>query len=326
MTARPLAATAALVLAGALAGCRPAAPPRPAPTAAAALAPGEGMLRVPGGRVWYRVVGTGRGTPVLAIHGGPGGTSCRLRNLARLAGDRPVIFYDQLGTGRSERPTDTTLWTLPRFVAEVDSIRAQLGLREVVLFGHSWGGTVAAEYALTRPAAGVRALVLAGPLLSTPRWLADADTLVATLPAAAREAIATADRTGRYDAPAFAAAVDSFNARYNQRDQTARYRECDGVTGSDAVYRYMWGPSEFRSTGTLRDYDRTARLGELRLPVLLVGGEHDEARPATLRAFQQRIPGAELVIVPGAAHRMLVDAPERSTDAVRDFLARRGVP
>jgi proline iminopeptidase len=88
----------------------------------------------------------------------------------------------------------------------------------------------------------------------------------------------------------------------------------------------MWGPSEFRSTGTLRAYDRTARLGELRLPVLLVGGEYDEARPSTLGDFQRRIPGAELVVVPGAAHRMLVDAPAPTLAAIRDFLGRRGIP
>jgi proline iminopeptidase len=193
-----------------------------------------------------------------------------------------VVVYDQLGTGRSERPADTTLWALPRFVAEIDSIRARLGLR--------------------------------------------ADTLVATLPKPARRAIAAADSTARYDAPEFVAAVDSFNARYNQRVQRARYPECEGVKGSDAVYRYMWGPSEFRSTGTLRAYDRTARLGELRLPVLLVGGEYDEARPSTLGDFQRRIPGAELVVVPGAAHRMLVDAPAPTLAAIRDFLGRRGIP
>jgi len=168
-------------------------------TPAIPLTQQEGMLPVPGGRVWYRLTGSGSGTPILAIHGGPDGTSCRLRELARLSADRAVIFYDQLGTGRSDRPADTTLWTLPRFVAEVDAILTHLRLADVILFGHSWGGTIATEYVLTHPAAGVRALILAGPLLSTPRWLADADALVATLPAPARRAIAAADRNGRYD-------------------------------------------------------------------------------------------------------------------------------
>jgi proline iminopeptidase len=236
-----------------------------------------------------------------------------------------VVFYDQLGTGRSERVADTTLWVLPRFVAEIDSIRSRLGLKEVVLAGFSWGSTVAAEYALTRPNSGVRAVVLGSPLLSTPRWIADADTLVATLPAPLRRTIAIADSTGRYDTPEYLAAVDSFYVRYLSRARTNDFPECAAVTGNDVVYNYMWGPSEFRSTGTLRDYDRSGRLGELRMPVLLITGEFDEARPSTVRDFQRMIPGAELVVVPGAAHALLVDAPALTMAAIRDFLARSGV-
>ena len=290
------------------------------------LPQGEGMLAVPGGRIWYQVVGDGPGTPILAIHGGPGGTSCRMRELSRLAGDRPVIFYDQLGTGRSERPADTTLWVLPRFVAEIDALRSRLGLEDVVLAGFSWGGTVAAEYALARPGTGIRAVILGSPLLSTPAWIADADTLVATLPAEVRRVIRTADSTGRYDTKEYAAAVDSFNVRYLRRTTTTAFPECASVEGNRAIYQYMWGPSEFRSTGTLRGYDRESRLAELQMPVLLIGGEFDEARPPTLRRFQQRIPGSEVVTVPGAAHALLADAPEPTTKAIREFLARRGIP
>ena len=296
----------------------------------ATLPEGDGMLPGPGGRIWYRVVGSGTGTPIIGIHGGPGGTSCRLRELGRLGAERPVIIYDQLGSGRSERRdavADTALWTLPRFVAEIDSIRARLGLREVILSGYSWGGSVALEYALTRPNSGVKALVLGSPLVGTRRWLADADTLVMALPEPQRRAIAIADSTGRYDAPEFKVANDTFTARHVQRPGpgSASFPECAGVKGNDAIYRYMWGPSEFRSTGTLRDYDRTTRLGELRLPVLFIAGEHDEARPSTMRELAARTPGAEVVIVPGVGHRLLADAPEATTAAIRDFLARHGV-
>lgn len=320
----PLSALA-LLAAGA---CAPVPATRPAPVAASPVATAptarrDTLIPVPGGRVFAQVLGTGTGVPIIAIHGGPGGTSCRMSPLGRLGDARRVVLYDQLGSGRSDRPTDTTLWRLPRFVQEIDSIRAHLGLREVILAGFSWGGTVALEYALERPNSGVRALVLGSPLLSTPRWMADADTLVAALPAVARDAILAADRTGDYDTPAFKAAMDSFAVRHLARRPATPAPECAGVTGNSAIYRYMWGPSEFRATGTLRTYDREARLGDLRLPVLLVTGEHDEARPPTLRRFQQRIAGAELVVIPGAGHGLLRDAPAETTDAIRDFLARR---
>lgn len=86
----------------------------------------EGMIDVPGGKVWYRRIGNGPGVPLLALHGGPGGVSCRFEVLAPLAKDRPIIFYDQLGSGRSEHPSDTTLWRLPRFVEELAAVRAFL--------------------------------------------------------------------------------------------------------------------------------------------------------------------------------------------------------
>jgi proline iminopeptidase len=286
----------------------------------ASLKPGDGMLDVPGGRIWYRVVGTGHGTPLLVIHGGPGGTSCRLREHGRLGDERPVIFYDQLGTGRSERSRDTTLWTLPHAVDEVDAIRRALGLREVHLLGQSWGSAVAAEYALTRPASGVRSLVLTGPFLSTPRWIADAKLLVAQLPDTVQRVIASADSTGAYDTPAYRAAMDSFAVRFGSR-RRVRYPECATVQGNDTIYRRMWGPSEFRATGTLRDYDRTARLGELRLPVLLVAGQFDEAREETVRGYAALIPGARVEIIPGAGHASVSDAPEVTTGVVRRFLA-----
>lgn len=296
---------------------------RAAPDSARApLVPGEGMLDVPGGRIWYRVVGTGSGTPLLTIHGGPGGRSCVLRELGALGDERPVIFYDQLGTGRSQRGDDTTHWNLPHFVDEVAAIRERLGLREVHLLGHSWGGTVAAEYVLTKGDSGVRSVTLAGPLLSTPEWLADARELVALMPDTLQRVIAGAEASRQYDTPAFTAANDSFLARYNSRhpERAGAYPECAGVQGNGAMYRHMWGASEFSATGTLRDYDRTARLGELRLPVLLMAGEFDEARPATMYDFQKRIPGARVAIIRGAAHRMMVDEPAATVDSLRAFL------
>ena len=74
------------------------------------LQPREGYVAVPGGRVWFKVVGTGPGTPLLLLHGGPGAPSYYLEPLSALGNERPVIFYGQLGCGRSDRPSNTNLW------------------------------------------------------------------------------------------------------------------------------------------------------------------------------------------------------------------------
>ena len=142
----------------------------------------EGHLTFRGHQVWFRVVGEGRGKPpLLLIHGGPGSSSDLLTPLAGLATGRQVVFYDQLGAGRSTRTHDPALWTIDTFVDEIQAVRDHLGLDDVHVLGHSWGGMLALEYALRRPA-GLRSLVLASALVSAPLFAAEATRLVSQLP------------------------------------------------------------------------------------------------------------------------------------------------
>jgi proline iminopeptidase len=103
----------------------------------------EGFVKVEGGNVWYKLVGSGKGTPLLLLHGGPGFTSHYLNPLSDLSNDRPVIFYDQLGSGRSDLTTDPALWTVEHFVKQLATLRNELGLKEVHILGHSWGSQLA---------------------------------------------------------------------------------------------------------------------------------------------------------------------------------------
>ena len=127
----------------------------PGPAKAAAPDPEiAGYVAVEGGRVWYRINGIehyaeGK-VPLLVIHGGPGFSHHYLLTLTALADERPVIFYDQLDSGNSERPGEPENWTVERFVDEVDHVRNALGLDRLVVLGSSWGGSVAASYA-SRP-------------------------------------------------------------------------------------------------------------------------------------------------------------------------------
>ena len=107
-----------------------------ADTAAPALSAGESYLAVPDGRIWYRKTGTGTGTPVILLHGGPGFNSFYLKSLEALGDDRPVIRYDQLGAGKSGPMTDTANMTIAHFVRELDSLRSALGYERVHLVGH----------------------------------------------------------------------------------------------------------------------------------------------------------------------------------------------
>lgn len=287
----------------------------------------ELMVPVPdGGRVYVRINGdlTSARAPLMLVHGGPGGTHASLMPATALATDRAVILYDQLGCGRSDRPAGRGWWTVPHFVSEVDAIRQALGLSRLHLLGHSWGGTVALEYAARRPA-GLLSTVLASPLISTRAWIADADALRRQLPEAVQKVLTACDAR---PAPACTAATNAFYGAFNGREPAspaaiAYARTVSGRGFNADMYRAMWGGSEFSSTGSLRDYDGEpllARLGGHR--TLFLGGQYDEARPSTLAGFAARVAGAEFAIVPGAAHGLFGDRPTETLGILSGWLER----
>ena len=284
------------------------------------VTPHEGFADVPGGRVWYRVLGSGSRTPLLMVHGGPGAGSCSFTDLAeRLSADRPVVLYDQLGSGRSERPSDPSLWNVGRFVDELTALRTALDLKRVHLFGHSWGGAVVAEYMLTADPEGVQSVIFAGPLLSTRRWIADANALLTQLPEDVQRTIAVNERQGTTQSPEYQKATEVFYSRFLFHHQPAPKRN-PVCALNQTVYEQMWGTSEFYATGSLRNYDRVDRLPEIRVPVLFAVGEFDEVRVETAADFTRRIAGARMEVIGNAGHVAMVDEPHQYEEMLRRFL------
>jgi proline iminopeptidase len=309
---------AAAALALSLAACGRTAPAaRPALHAAAPAR--EGRLAVDGGHIWYRVTGTGGGTPLILLHGGPGVSSFYLKPFEALADERQVVRYDQLGSGKSDPLTDTTKMTIGHFVRELDSLRAHLGYAKVHLLGHSWGTLLAVEYHRAHPDR-VASLTLESAFLDLPAWARDTRRLVGTLSDSARGAIARAEAEHRYDTPAFEAADREYSARYMTRHPVRADGDSIRRTMNEALYEYMQGPAEYVITGTLRDYDATPFLPTIRVPVLYTVGEFDEASAATVRRFARLTPGARFVMFPGAAHLTPWDAREQNVATVRAFL------
>ena len=280
----------------------------------------SGFIAAPGGPVWYEVMGGGEGVPLLALHGGPGGTSCGLQVLAPLGDERAVIRYDQLGSGRSGRPDDRALWNRDRFVAELDALRSALNLTEVHILGHSWGGALAAYYYLETEAAGVHSLILSSPLISTPQWIADTNSLRAQLPRRVQRVLTEHENAGTTDSQAYRAAEDRFNELFVRRGEAVESYTCPDAPWNPVIYNHMWGPTEFFATGTLQDFDLTKRLDEITVPVLLLTGEFDEARPETVEGFADLVPDARFVVIPGVAHASASRAPDLYRDLVRSFL------
>jgi proline iminopeptidase len=288
-----------------------------------ALPPEEGFVAVEGGRIFYDRMGNGPGTPLIVIHGGPGSTSFRLKAWAALGEERPVYRYDQLGSGRSDRVTDTTLFTVDHFVEELQALRDSLGLDEVHLYGRSWGAMLVQAYMATKPS-GVKSVILSSPLVTTAQWAADADSLILALPDSMQQAIARAESLQAWDDSAFKAATDFYYDRHLTRKPARVPADADSgrLMGNDDIYGYMWGPTEFTATGTLKDFDATGWLREFTVPTLFVTGEYDEATPASTERFSKLVPGAEFAVIPDAGHSTENDNWDELLRVVREFIAR----
>ena len=261
----------------------------------------EGFLERPVGRTWFRVTGDGGRTPLVCLHGGPGSTHNYFRPLERLADERPVVLYDQLGCGRSDR---TELeWTLDVFTEELEQLRDHLRLDRIHLLGTSWGGMLALEHALAH-GDSVRGLILSSTLACADDWVVEVRRL--------RDAIPIEDDD---------AVLEEIERRHFFRGdreplELVRMREEKNA----AVYESMWGRNEWTMTGALSGWDVRARLGELQMPTLVLRGAHDLSTPAISKTLTDGIPHAREVVFEESSHTPVLEETERYLRTVREFL------
>ena len=290
-----------------------------AAAARTALGAGESRLAVDGGTIWYKATGTSSRTPVVLLHGGPGFSSYYLKPLEALGDERQVIRYDQLGGGKSSALTDTTKITIAHFVQELDSLRAHLGIAKMHIVGHSWGTILGIEYYRAHPDR-VASLTLASAALDIPQWERHARALLATLPDSMQRAVKTREAEKKFDAPDYQKALDAFYGKYVWLRPVKPDLDSMMQQVNTTVYGYMQGPSEFTMTGTLRQYDATLFLKEVKVPTLFTVGAVDEADPVTIRRHAAMVHGGEVVVIPNAAHLTTWDNPEPMIAAIRSHL------
>lgn len=282
----------------------------------------EGFVRVDGGRVWYRIAGGGERAALITLHGGPGAPHDYLEPLEALGDERPVLFYDQLGCGKSDRPTNKALWRIGRFVKELAQIRNALRLDRVHILGQSWGTMLAVDYMLTRPT-GVESLILADPAISIPRWTKDAARYRRKLPKPVQTVLERHEKSGDTGCLEYQAATLAFYKRHVCRLDPwpePLHRTLRGL-GAE-VYNTMWGPNEFVATGTLKNYDRSARLNEIGVPALFLCGRHDEASPESTAFYRRRVRDAEMMVFEDSSHMPHLEETAKYVRVVRDFLRR----
>jgi L-proline amide hydrolase len=290
----------------------------------------EGRMRWNGYETWYRVIGEldpdAALTPVVLLHGGPGASHDYLEPMGELGrSGRALVFYDQLGCGRSQHLQDapSEFWTPQLFKDELVALTRHLGIEDRhAVVGQSWGGMLAMEYALDHPA-GLRGMVVADSPASIPLWVSEANRLRADLPQDVQERLTRHEEAGTTDDPEYEDAVRVYYDRHLCRVPwpDCVQRSFEQIAADPTVYHTMNGPSEFHCIGSLKDWDITDRLREITTPTLLVSGRHDEATPLIVEQIAERIPGAHWVVFEESSHMPHVEEPERFLEVVEEFLA-----
>lgn len=294
--------------------------------AEAGVPPADRELRVPvkGGKLYVRVNGNlaAKRPPLLLVHGGPGGALWQFFPALPLAGDRAIILYDQLDSGRSDAPGDPANWTVDRFVDEIDAVRSALDVQTLHLLGHSWGGIVANRYAARRPA-GLRSLILQGAPLSARRSAASVKTLLAALPDGAGALIEANDPK----APGYNAAMQAFMKKHlgrtSLRDVALPYMAPTPEDRGEAVGVALTGGDLTAGfSGVLKGFDDEPLLRRITVPTLLLRGEDDIMTAAATRALLPLLKRGSFAEVAGAGHMTQFDRPDAWRAAVAEFIAR----
>lgn len=280
----------------------------------------EGMLEVTGGKIWYQVFGKRNKIPLIVLHGGPGFPHNSLLSLSELADQRQVIFFDQLGCGKSDRPTDKSLWTIAHYVEELSSLIKELGFEKFNLFGHSWGSILALEYYLQHPA-GIEKLVFASPVFSSSRWAKDGETYVRALSKEHQSVIQAHDSGKPFNLDTFKQAEAEYNRRHLCRLNPWPKDLKKSVAGlGQLVYHHMWGKSEWKSSGELKNYERINKLQEIQVPVLLTCGYYDNPTPDTVNFYAGHVRNAAVKIFKNSSHSAFLEERTEFVDSLREFL------
>src|SRR5947208_1651864 len=281
----------------------------------------EGYVDFRGYGTWYRVVGdrSSAAAPLLALHGGPGSTHNYFAPLEQLADERPVVLYDQIGCGNSDRPQDIE-WNVAVFREEVDTVREQLGLGRTHLLGTSWGGMLAQEHILSG-AEGIVSLTLSSTLANLALWNEEQLRLRAALPPEVIEVLDRHERAGTYDDPEYEEAMDVYFDRHFYRGPQPR-AELEAMAAGKAtdVYRAMQGPNEWTTTGALKGWDLRDRLHEIDLPTLVVRGRYDMCTDVVAAELIHGIRDAREVVFEESSHTPVLEETDRYLDVIGAFV------
>jgi proline-specific peptidase len=282
----------------------------------------EDFLNIKGNKTWFAIYDEDQsGTPLFVVHGGPGFPHNSLNNTAKLAENGyPVVLYDQLGCGLSDRPSDKSLWVVETFIEELNELRKHLGFEKINLLGQSWGGSLVMEYCL-KYGEYVDKLIIHSPLIDSKLWVEEADKLKDQLPDEQGTRMRQLEQSGDTDNDEYRKLSDLFDETFVMRVKPKPQDYYDTINGAGLdVYHTMWGPSEAFATGNLRDWSVIDRLQGIEQQTLLISGKLDEATPKQMQIIADNIPDVKWELFENSSHCSNLEEPDKYLQTVTSFL------
>ena len=288
----------------------------------------EQLMKWELGETAYTVVGdlaSGK-TPLVCLHGGPGFLGKGMAAIAGYANNHgyPAIYYDQIGCGHSSLHADKpqSFWQIDIFIKEFSALIQHLGIADnFALIGHSWGGLLAAEIAISQPK-GLKALILSSPLGDTDTWIDEVKLLLDKMPKEVSSVILRHEEAGTTDTPEYMEAalkfygVNVFRIPLPQED-AEMFEE---AMADQNVYNAMWGPSELLCNGTLAHHVVTDRISAINVPTLVLSGKYDECTPKTALAYRDGIAGARYEEFSESSHLSYREEAAKYQRVLNEFL------
>jgi proline iminopeptidase len=261
---------------------------------------------------------------VLCLNGGPGLPCNYLRESHRFLSDHGfrVVFFDQLGTGESDKPSDPGLWNISRYCQEVQSVVDALDLRSFHLLGHSWGGWLALEYMANADAnANVRSLMLCNTCADMPFLRSELQKLRDCLGPDIDAMMKRYESKGVYAHPEYDAAVTLLNYRHICRLENWPPAMCESIRGQNSViYNLMQGPNEYHYIGNLSDWSRLGTLQGITVPTLITVGKFDAIPIGCSMQMHSLIKGSELHLFENSSHQPFFEEPDSFENVLVKFL------
>jgi proline iminopeptidase len=293
----------------------------------------EGFVDSHGALIYYESVG--RGAPLMIIHGGPGAShDYFLPYLLPLMRTNRLVFIDERGSGKSSKLEDPSQYTVANMVEDIEAVRQALGLGEMSLLGHSFGGVLVQAYAF-KYQKNLSHLILGSTFSSTAELNQALAKMKAEMDPQDRERVNALEAAGlfgkgqiwehgRYpEEYAKLAWGKGYFPYVYQNHPDPNYDPLASNTGTAwDVYREMWGSDgEFVVDGNLKEVEYVGQLTQIKVPTLIILGDHDESDPKMSKEMSAKIAGSQLVILPNSGHMTFVDQPEQFLKTVRDFIA-----